>query len=165
MRLKACAAPSTGYGLGAGFSVQERNDFQVDAAKTLDLQLAIAPLTSVENIQEDTNKVNTESSSNGDALVLREKELNALSDDPDELRQQLLAMAGPSRGPTAGRFSSTGSPGATCRRSLRSGKCGSTPILSRRNSTAPALAASKFSRSRERITSAARRSCSTTKRR
>ena len=34
--------------------------------------------------------------------MLGQKELSALSDDPDELEQQLQAMAGPAAGPSGG---------------------------------------------------------------
>jgi hypothetical protein len=43
--------------------------------------------------------VSSDPDSNGGALVLGEKELATLSDDPDELSQQLQAMAGPGAGP------------------------------------------------------------------
>ena len=42
--------------------------------------------------------------SNGGAIILKEKELAALSDDPDELSQQLQAMAGSWRRPEGGQI-------------------------------------------------------------
>ena len=46
----------------------------------------------------------TDPTSNGTALVLGEKELAALSDDPDELSDELQAMAGPGGGPNGGQI-------------------------------------------------------------
>ncbi len=43
--------------------------------------------------------VGLESSSNAGAIVLKQQDLDALSDDPDDLQQDLQALAGPSAGP------------------------------------------------------------------
>ncbi len=55
-------------------------------------------------VQEEINEVTTDPTSNGGAIVLHDKELQALSDDPDELSEQLQAMAGPSNGPNGGQI-------------------------------------------------------------
>ena len=57
-------------------------------------------------MEDEANRVsvNTDPTSNGGALVLGQKELQALSDDPDELSQQLQAMAGPGAGPEGGQI-------------------------------------------------------------
>ncbi|MGD0548505.1 MAG: hypothetical protein ABR991_11850, partial [Terracidiphilus sp.] len=41
---------------------------------------------------------------NASALVLKDKDLDALSDDPDELSNELTALAGPSAGPNGGQI-------------------------------------------------------------
>ncbi|MEO7142138.1 MAG: carboxypeptidase regulatory-like domain-containing protein, partial [Bryobacteraceae bacterium] len=87
-----------------GFSVTEKPDFDISAPAALDVQLTIQAETQVVNVEDAVNSVSTEPSSNGSALVLKEKELAALSDDPDELQQQLQAMAGPSAGPNGGQI-------------------------------------------------------------
>ena len=46
----------------------------------------------------------TEAGSNASALVLKDKDLDALSDDPDELESELSALAGPSAGPNGGQI-------------------------------------------------------------
>ena len=43
--------------------------------------------------------VSTEASANAGAIVLKQEDLDALSDDPDDLQQDLQALAGPSAGP------------------------------------------------------------------
>ena len=47
----------------------------------------------------NTNTVNTEAANNASALVLRQEDLDALPDDPDDLQADLTALAGPSAGP------------------------------------------------------------------
>src|SRR5262249_42093216 len=46
--------------------------------------------------------VSTETSNNASALVLRGSDLDALSDDPNDLLADLQALAGPSAGPSGG---------------------------------------------------------------
>ncbi len=48
--------------------------------------------------------MSTEPGANGSAVVLGQKQLAALSDDPDELAQQLEALAGPAPGPSGGQI-------------------------------------------------------------
>ncbi len=79
------------------------------------------------------------------------RNLQALSDDPDELSQQLQAMAGPARVPKAVRSISTDSPAAICRPSPPFAKSGSIRIRFPPNTTGRASAASKSSPSRARI--------------
>ncbi|MGI8960615.1 MAG: carboxypeptidase regulatory-like domain-containing protein [Bryobacteraceae bacterium] len=45
------------------------------------------------------NRVSTDPSNNASALVLRQEDLDALPDDPDDLQADLQALAGPSAGP------------------------------------------------------------------
>ncbi|MBV9264873.1 MAG: carboxypeptidase regulatory-like domain-containing protein, partial [Acidobacteriaceae bacterium] len=49
-----------------------------------------------ENVE---NQVSTEAANNATALVLRQEDLDALPDDPDDLQADLEALAGPSAGP------------------------------------------------------------------
>lgn len=63
-----------------------------------------APLTleaEQENVQVNAEgpAIDTTPGSNANAVVLKGKDLHALSDDPDELTNQLQALAGPSAGP------------------------------------------------------------------
>ncbi|MGA8026958.1 MAG: carboxypeptidase-like regulatory domain-containing protein, partial [Bryobacteraceae bacterium] len=46
-----------------------------------------------------TNTVSTEPSNNSSALVLKQEDLDALPDDPDDLEADLTALAGPAAGP------------------------------------------------------------------
>src|ERR1700722_4013525 len=87
-----------------GFSVSQKQDFQIDGPLSLDVQLTIAAEAQVVNVEDEAGKVGVDPTSNADAIVLGQKELEALSDDPDELLQQLQAMAGPSGGPNGGQI-------------------------------------------------------------
>jgi len=52
------------------------------------------------NVTESAaNQVSTEPANNASALVLRQEDLDALPDDPDDLQADLQALAGPSAGP------------------------------------------------------------------
>jgi len=85
--------------IAKGFDVAEMRDVELTSSRTLNFQLTIHAETQVVNVEDEARQVSTEPESNGGAIVLKEKELAALSDDPDELSQQLQAMAGPGAGP------------------------------------------------------------------
>jgi hypothetical protein len=73
------------------------------AVKTVDVSLEVAIEKQQVTVQaEGAPTVSTEASSNAGALVLRGNDLEALSDDPDDLQSDLQALAGPSAGPNGG---------------------------------------------------------------
>ena len=53
-------------------------------------------------VEADAPTVDTSPDQNANAVVLKGKDLDALSDDPDELESQLQALAGPAAGPNGG---------------------------------------------------------------
>jgi len=55
-------------------------------------------------VNEETPTVSVEPTSNANSLILKGKDLDALSDDPDELQNELNALAGPSAGPNGGQI-------------------------------------------------------------
>ena len=72
---------------------------------TVDVAMAIqAEQQSVTVSDEDTPAVSTDADSNADAVVVEDKDLDSLSDDPDELSNELTALAGPSAGPNGGQI-------------------------------------------------------------
>ncbi len=81
-----------------GFTVLEEKKVVVKpgATTSLDLQLSIEALE--QSVTIDNKGVSTDSDRNGDAVVLRGRELEALPDDPDALTAALQAMAGPTLG-------------------------------------------------------------------
>ena len=71
--------------------------------QTLNLQMKVASVTQQVTVQENAGPaVTTEPSNNATAMVLRGEDLQALSDDPDDLQSDLQALAGPSAGPEGG---------------------------------------------------------------
>ena len=53
---------------------------------------------------ENGPSVSTEAGANANVMVLKGSDLDALSDDPDELSNELTALAGPSAGPNGGQI-------------------------------------------------------------
>ena len=69
---------------------------------TLDIHLAIATQSQQVVVQGSSPRVEVSPESNASAVVVSGKNLDALSSDPDELQNQLQALAGPSVGPNGG---------------------------------------------------------------
>jgi Carboxypeptidase regulatory-like domain len=88
-----------------GFPVVERTAFEVAAGQSqgLDFSLTLGPQTDRITVQ-DTLQLEVDPANNASALVIRGKELDALSDDPDDLAADLSALAGPAAGPNGGQI-------------------------------------------------------------
>ncbi len=72
-------------------------------SQTLNLQLRVMSTTQQVTVQDNAApSVSTDSANNVSALVLRGDDLQALSDDPDDLQADLQALAGPAAGPNGG---------------------------------------------------------------
>ena len=69
-----------------------------------DAQLVIGTKAQVINVEDQLRGVSAEADANGSAIVMRERQIAALSDDPDELALQLQALAGPAPGPGGGQI-------------------------------------------------------------
>ena len=81
---------------------------------TLNLQLRVAAEKQEVTVQENTGpSVSVDPAQNAGALVLRGADLDALSDDPDDLQADLEALAGPSAGPSGGQIYIDGFTGGT----------------------------------------------------
>ena len=90
----------------AGFA-----DFQSQAIpvaggqiKRVDVAMAIEVEQQNVVVTDDTPTVSVDAGSNASSMVLKDKDLDALSDDPDELSNELTALAGPSAGPNGGQI-------------------------------------------------------------
>lgn len=71
--------------------------------QTLNLTLAVAAISEKLTVADTSAPaLTTDSSNNASAVVLRGADLEALSDDPDDLAADLSALAGPSAGPNGG---------------------------------------------------------------
>jgi hypothetical protein len=72
-------------------------------SQTLNLKLKVASTAQQVTVQESVGPVlSTDASSNAGQLVFRGEDLQALSDDPEDLQADLEALAGPSAGPSGG---------------------------------------------------------------
>ncbi len=82
--------------------------------KNVDIKMAIeAADVQVVVTDEGAPTVSTDPDSNASAIVLKGSDLDALSDDPDELSNELTALAGPSAGPNGGQIYIDGFTGGT----------------------------------------------------
>jgi len=67
-------------------------------SRMLNIPLTIATQEQQIEVTADTRQLDTEPADNGNAVVLSGKDLDALSDDPDEMQNELTALAGPAAG-------------------------------------------------------------------
>jgi carboxypeptidase family protein len=89
-----------------GFAPFQSQLIQVAAGQMKRVDVAMAIETAQQNVvvTDDTPTVNVEASGNANSVVIKGKDLDALSDDPDELSNELQALAGPSAGPNGGQI-------------------------------------------------------------
>jgi hypothetical protein len=72
--------------------------------KQVDISMAIAVAQQSVTVTDESPTVNIEAGGNSNTIVIKGKDLDALSDDPDELSNELTALAGPSAGPNGGQI-------------------------------------------------------------
>ncbi len=89
-----------------GFNVDTEPAVKVAAGlpQQFDISLNIAVEKEQVQVEDNTPTVDTSAENNASALVIKGKDLDALSDDPDELQTELEALAGPSAGPSGGQI-------------------------------------------------------------
>jgi hypothetical protein len=89
----------------SGFAHYEQG-IEVGAAqpRRLSITLAIATVQQDVDVTSDTPHVDVSPENNTSAISINGTNIDAFSDDPDELETQLLALAGPSAGPNGGQL-------------------------------------------------------------
>jgi len=89
-----------------GFAPFQSQALAVAAGQSKRVDVTMAIQIEQQNIvvTDDTPTVNVDASGNANAVVIKGKDLDALSDDPDELSNELQALAGPSAGPNGGQI-------------------------------------------------------------
>jgi hypothetical protein len=90
-----------------GFAEFSSATLQLGAGQVKRVDIAMAMVVeeqSVTVIDESPSMVSVEAGENANSVVLKGKDLDALSDDPDELANELAALAGPSAGPNGGQI-------------------------------------------------------------
>ena len=92
--------------IAKGFNVYEQQGVDISAGQVQKLAISLQIEEEVEKItvsgEAPTVSVNPEN--NASSLVISGKELESLSDDPDELQSELEELAGPSAGPNGGQI-------------------------------------------------------------
>ena len=89
-----------------GFATFVKMDVRVAAGQTLtqNVKMAIQEQTQEVQVTAQSAQVGVDSDSNASSTVIKGKDLEALSDDPDELSSELSALAGPAAGPNGGQI-------------------------------------------------------------
>jgi hypothetical protein len=92
--------------INTGFALSETPDVEVVAGKPVqfDITLKVAIEEQKVTISTDNREVSTEPENNAGAVVLKDADIEALPDDPDDLAAALQALAGPSAGPNGGQI-------------------------------------------------------------
>ncbi|MBV8050893.1 MAG: TonB-dependent receptor [Acidobacteriaceae bacterium] len=89
-----------------GFALSSEQNVAISAGQSqqFDISLEIEVEKQKLDVRDESVSVNTDASDNASAIVIKGKDLDALPDDPDELEQDLQALAGPSAGPNGGQI-------------------------------------------------------------
>jgi hypothetical protein len=98
-----------------GFALYTKEDVRIVAGQTqqLNIGLLIAMEEQKVEVTDSSTRVDVDPSNNAGTVVMKGKDLDALSDDPDELQSDLQALAGPSAGPNGGQIYIDGFTGGT----------------------------------------------------
>src|SRR5579885_2102408 len=88
-----------------GFNLFEKTDLDLTTGRgsTLNVPLTVA-VEKQEVTVADTQGIQIDPEKNAGAIVLKSEDLDFLSDDPDDLQADLLALAGPAVGPNGGQI-------------------------------------------------------------
>lgn len=89
-----------------GFALFTKSGVVVTAGQVTHLNLPLSLEVQQEKVevQSTTTRVDVNPANNANTIVMQGKDLEELSDDPDELQTELQALAGPSAGPNGGQI-------------------------------------------------------------
>jgi Carboxypeptidase regulatory-like domain len=89
-----------------GFNTDTEQNVTVAAgqAQQFDFALSVAAQREKVEVEAEGATVGVNPESNASSIIIKGKDLEALSDDPDELQSELQALAGPSAGPNGGQI-------------------------------------------------------------
>src|SRR5665213_2021448 len=100
--------PATTYDLrvsAPGFALFGRPAVMLSSGRVTSMDVRLSVATSQQEITvADSGGVDVDPAKNASAVVLQGKDLDILSDDPDDLQNDLQALAGPSMGPDGGQI-------------------------------------------------------------
>lgn len=93
----------------AGFAVYENKAVEIAAGRPSSLNVKLAATIAEQKVNVQSNApVSADPENNASAIVIRGKSLDALPDDPEDLRAVLEALAGPAAGPGGAQFNVDG---------------------------------------------------------
>ena len=104
------SAPAGKYAVRAdakGFVTFTQPEVAVNSGQNIALDIALQIAAEAQQVSvsdEAAGQVNVDPSSNTAALVMKNEDLDALPDDPDDLQADLQALAGPAAGPNGAQF-------------------------------------------------------------
>jgi Carboxypeptidase regulatory-like domain/TonB dependent receptor len=89
-----------------GFGQFTANNVSVKPGQvqTLKIALTLEEQKIEIHVEDSPTQLSVDPMNNAGAIILKDKDLEALSDDPDELQSELQALAGPSAGPNGGQI-------------------------------------------------------------
>src|SRR5215475_996394 len=89
-----------------GFELFTQGRVAIIAGQVARVSIALAIKVEKEKVEvtDSTTKIDVNPANNANTITLQGKDLEALSDDPDELQSELQALAGPSAGPSGGQI-------------------------------------------------------------
>ncbi len=93
--------------IATGFTAFDRSDVQIAAGQVRNLDVKLSIETQEQKVtvtDQAAAALDVNPENNAGAIVIQGKDLEALSDDPDELQADLQALAGPSAGPNGGQI-------------------------------------------------------------
>src|SRR5438093_12403325 len=101
-----CSSDLTLKAVAKGFAIVTQENVGILAGKTQQLNIGLVIQIEEEKVEvsDSSTRVDVDPSNNAGTVVMKGKDLEALSDDPDELQSELQALAGPSAGPTGGQI-------------------------------------------------------------
>ncbi len=90
----------------SGFATFVKQGIRINPGQNLiqDAKMAIQVQSEEVQVNAQSVQLSTDPDSNASATTIKGKDLDALSDDPDELSSELSALAGPAAGPNGGQI-------------------------------------------------------------
>jgi hypothetical protein len=92
--------------VATGFALFDKPGVALAAGQSLRLDISLTLEIQQEKVtvNDSSTQVDVSPANNANSITLQGKDLEALSDDPDELSSELQALAGPSAGPNGGQI-------------------------------------------------------------
>lgn len=89
-----------------GFALFAKSNIVITAGQVAHVNISLSIEEQQEKVEVNatTTQVDVNPANNANSITLEGKELDALSDDPDEMESELQALAGPSAGPNGGQI-------------------------------------------------------------